>query len=209
MYIVIWQRRGFTLVELLISSLIVSMIALILMVVFRSNVSSWKWGQERMNFNQKIQLAMKQVFTDIKRINPIVTIDSSDNIWFKGEKIGDLFPNLVTIYNTDKIRDNGGEEIVFYHTTFRDVAQRRHIRIFLEKDALFREVTDHNGTKKREVISQKVSELHFKKNDADINEVAVEMTIADDKNPLLKENLSFAVHLDTDLVCVTMKDKDT
>jgi type II secretory pathway component PulJ len=202
------RRNGFTLVELAISAVIILIIGLVLVVVFRFNITSWKWGQKHMEFQQKVQLAMKQIFTDIKRVNPIVSGDERGNLWYQGEKIGDLVPNLVRIYDKDKNPENGGEEIVFYHTTFKDLAQKTHVRLFLENGSLFRETTDPNGTKKRMVISNKASELHFVPNPADICEVGVRLMITDDLNPELKEDLNFAVHLDTDLVCVKMTSVD-
>ncbi len=197
---------GFTLVELAISAVIVSLIGLVLVAVFRSNLATWKWGQERMEFNQKIQLAMKQVFTDIKRINPVVLTDTQGNLWFKGERIGDLFPNVIEVVDTDKQPENGGEELIFQHTTYRKPGERTQVRLFLEQGALMRETTDQNGTRSRVVISDKVSNLHFVRNTADINEISVSMTIADDMNPKLTEDLVFAVRLDTDLVCVKARD---
>lgn len=197
---------GFTLVELAISAVIVSLIGLVLVAVFRSNLATWKWGQERMEFNQKIQLAMKQVFTDIKRINPVVLTDTQGNLWFKGERIGDLFPNVIEVVDTDKQPENGGEELIFQHTTYRKPGERTQVRLFLEQGALMRETTDQNGTRSRVVVSDRVSNLHFVRNTADINEISVSMTIADDMNPKLTEDLVFAVRLDTDLVCVKARD---
>lgn len=199
-------KSGFTLVELSISAVIVSLIGLVLVAVFRSNLATWKWGQEHMEFNQKLQLAMKQVFTDIKRINPVVLTDTQGNLWFKGERIGDLYPNVIDVVDTDKLPENGGEELIFQHTTYRKPGERMQVRLFLEQGALMRETTDQNGTRSRVVISDRVSNLHFVRNTADINEVSVSMNIADDMNPKLSEDLVFAVHLDTDLVCVKARD---
>ncbi|HEY9069862.1 MAG TPA: type II secretion system protein [Candidatus Ozemobacteraceae bacterium] len=206
-YKFIRSRRAFTLVELSISAVIVVLIGLVLIAVFRSNLATWKWGQERMEFNQKLQLAMKQVFTDIKRINPVVQTDSLGNLWFQGERIGDLFPNVIEVVETDKEPANGGEELVFYHTSYTRPGEKVQVRLFLEKDALMRETTDQNGSRSRVVISDRVSDLHFRRNPADINEIAVTMRIADDMNPKLVEELAFAVHLDTDLVCVKERDE--
>lgn len=203
------SRRGFTLVELTISALIISLIALVLMVVFRGNLTAWKWGQKHMEFNQKIQLAMKQIFTDLKKINPMVVMDGQKNLLFQGEKLGEFLPNLVEIVDLDLDPNNGGEEIRYVHTSYNRPGERVGVRLFLEKDdknakdgALMREVTDVNGARKRTVISNRVSDLHFQTNLADIREVRVGMLITDDRNPELRENLSFAVSLDTDLVCV-------
>ncbi|MBF0499982.1 MAG: prepilin-type N-terminal cleavage/methylation domain-containing protein [Candidatus Riflebacteria bacterium] len=209
-----YMRNGFTLIEVIISTLIISLISLVLVMVYRGNLSAMKWGQKHIEFNQKIQLAMKQIFTDIKRINPIVVTDAQENLWFKGEKIGDLFPNMVEIIDLDKNLQNGGEQIRFTHTSYLKPGERTFIRLFLEGEgpdagkedvtsgSLMREVTDANGTKKRSVISNKVSNLHFMANTEDIREVLVRMTITDDRNPGMKEDLAFAVSLDTDLVCV-------
>jgi prepilin-type N-terminal cleavage/methylation domain-containing protein len=201
-------RRGFTLIELSITSVIALLIGLVLITVYRSNLTTWRWGQKHMEFNQKIQLAMKQVFTDIKRINPLVATDDAGNIWFKGEKGGDLVPNLVTLISTDQDLSNGGEEITFVHTSFSRPDARIHVRIFTENGALLREVTDHNGTRTRVVIADRVKDLHFIPNPEDIYEVRVQMTVSDDRNPELIENLQFAVRIDTDLVCVKLVTND-
>lgn len=202
-------RRGFTLVELTLTSLIISLIALVLVVVFRGNLTAWKWGQKHMEFNQKIQLAMKQIFTDIKKINPVVVTDERKNLMFQGEKGGEFLPNLVEITDLDNDPTNGGEEIRYVHTSYNRPGERIYIRMFLEQEeknakdgALVREVTDGNGSRKRTVISNRVSDLHFWSNPSDIREVRVGMTITDDRNPDLHANLAFAVSLDTDLVCV-------
>lgn len=200
------SKRGFTLVELSISAIIISLIGLVLVVVFRSNLSTWKWGQEHMEFNQKFQLAMKQVFTDIKRINPVVLTDTRGNLWFKGERIGDLYPNVIEVVDTDNEPSNGGEELVFQHTTYAKPGEMTRIRLFLENESLMRETTDQNGTRARAVVTNKVTNLHFMRNTGDINEVSVTMRIADDMNSNLAEDLVFAVRLDTDLVCVKSRD---
>lgn len=202
------RRTGFTLIELSVSSLVVALIALILVMVFRSNLTAWKWGQKHMEFNQKIQLAMKQIFTDIKAINPLVTLDMSGDMWFQGEKPTDLMPHLVTILDTDHESENGGEQIVFFHTSFSSPSERTRLRFYLEEGALIRETTDGNDVKKKTVIADQVSNLFFKPNSNDIYEVEVAMTITDNKNPDLKEDLKFAVRLDTHLVCVKMISKD-
>ncbi|MFZ2957301.1 MAG: type II secretion system protein [Candidatus Ozemobacteraceae bacterium] len=211
------RKGGFTLIEVVITTLIVSLIGLILILVFRGNLASMRWGQKHIEFNQKIQLAMKQIFTDIKRINPIIVTDEQENLWFQGEKIGDLFPNLVEIIDIDLDPMNGGEQLKMVHTSYQRPGERVFVRLFLEGEgseagredvatgSLMREVTDLNGSKKRSVVSNKVSHLHFVANAEDIREIRVSMTITDDRNPEMKEDLAFAVSLDTDLVCVKQR----
>ncbi|MEW6712106.1 MAG: prepilin-type N-terminal cleavage/methylation domain-containing protein [Candidatus Riflebacteria bacterium] len=195
-------KKGFTLVELSISSFIVALIALILIMVFRSNLNTWQWGQKHMEFNQLVQLVMKQIFTDLKTVNPIVKFDADGNMMFQGEKINDLFPNLVTIYDKDKNPDNGGEEIVFFLTSFNDETRKDRIKYFIEKNKLIREEEDYNGNKKRRVIAEKAKDLFFDDDPGDIRQVHIKVTLIDEKNEQHTENLDFAVRLETDLVCV-------
>ncbi len=200
-------KSGFTLVELSVSALIIAMIALVLIMVFRSNINAWKWGQKHMEFNQQIQLIMKQVFTDLKRINPVVLEDADGDIWFQGEKIGDMFPNLITLVNTDNDALNGGEELNFFHAGLKSEGRKETIHYFLDGSKLVREITDYDGNKKQKYLAEKASELKFNLNPDDIREIVVKVDIQDPKNPKMIEKLNFAVRLDTDLVCVKMVDK--
>ena len=202
-------NKGFTLVELSISSLVIALVVLVLIMVFRSNLATFAWGQKHMEFNQKIQLVMKQIFTDLKQINPILKQDEDGHIYLQGEKIGDLFPNLVTIYDKDKDSANGGEEVVFFLTSISDINRRDRIRYFLEKGELIREVQDYNGTTRRKAIAEQAAGLQFAPDTGDIRQILVSLTMTDPKSPGRVETLDFAVRLETDLVCVkTVKTYD-
>lgn len=203
------KNRGFTLVELSVSVLVVSLIILVLIVVFRSNLATFKWGQQHMEFNQKIQMVMKQLFTDFKQINPILRQDEDGHIFLQGEKIGDLFPNLVTIFDKDKDPENGGEEAAFFLTSFSDLNMRDHIRYFIDNNELIRQKTDHDGNVKRSVIAEKASDLHFSEDSGDIRQIKIKLTLTDPKKSDRSEKLDFAVRLETDLVCVkTVREYD-
>jgi prepilin-type N-terminal cleavage/methylation domain-containing protein len=196
------NNTGFTLIELSVSTLIVALIILVLIMVFRSNLATFKWGQQHMEFNQKIQMVMKQIFTDLKQINPILKQDEDGNLLLQGEKIGDLFPNLVTVYDKDKDSQNGGEELVFFLTSFTDMNRRDQVRYFLDKEELIRETRDYNGNVKRGVLAEKASELQFREDAGDIRQIQVRVALTDPKRPERKEKIDFSVRLETDLVCV-------
>lgn len=207
----LFTKKGFTLIELSISSLIIGLIILVLILVFRSNLATFKWGQQHMEFNQKIQLVMKQIFTDFKRINPILGQDEQGHIYLQGEKIGDLFPNLVTIFDKDKQPENGGEEVAFFLTSFANTEQRDHIRYFIDKNKneLIRQKTDYNGNVKRSVIAEKASDLYFAEDPGDIRQIKINLVMTDPKNTGRTEKIDFAVRLETDLVCVkTVREYD-
>jgi len=203
------NKKGFTLIELSISVIIIALIILVLIVVFRSNLATFKWGQQHMEFNQKIQLVMKQIFTDFKQVNPILRQDEDGHIFLQGEKIGDLFPNLVTIFDKDKNPENGGEEVAFFLTTFTNISQRDHVRYFIDKEELIRQKTDHDGNVRRSVIAEKASDLFFSEDPGDIRQIRIKLTLADPKKPERSEKIDFAVRLETDLVCVkTVREYD-
>jgi prepilin-type N-terminal cleavage/methylation domain-containing protein len=201
---IIRKNTGFTLIELSISSLIVALIAIVLIMVFRSNLTAWQWGQKHMEFNQKVQLVMKQIFTDLKMVNPVLKMDTAGHLLFQGEKINDLFPNLVTIYDKDKEPENGGEEMVFFLTSLQDLDRKDRIRYYIDEDKkeLIREKQDYDGKKSRKVVAPRASDLYFSADPGDIRQVMVKVKIIDEKNPETSEELDFAVRLETDLVCV-------
>ncbi|MBR4570735.1 MAG: prepilin-type N-terminal cleavage/methylation domain-containing protein, partial [Candidatus Riflebacteria bacterium] len=60
------KKSGFSLVELAVSVLIIACISTVLIIVLRSNLTSMKFGQKHMDFNQKVMLAIRRVFYDIK-----------------------------------------------------------------------------------------------------------------------------------------------
>lgn len=198
------NRRGFTLIEVSVSALIIALISLVLIMVFRSNLTTWKWGQKHMEFNQNVQIVMKQIFTDLKQVNPVIKSDSDGSLLFQGEKIDDLFPNLVTIYDKDKNPENGGEEIVFFQTSYTDLNRKDRVYYHIEKEQLIRETQDYNGNKKKKVLAKKAADLSFQTDPGDIRQVIIQVTIFDEKNPSIQEKLDFAVRLETDLVCVKM-----
>jgi hypothetical protein len=145
---------------------------------------------------------MKQIFTDLKLVNPVVKLDADGHLMFQGEKINDLFPNLVTIYDKDKNPANGGEEIVFFQTSFSDLERKDRIRYYLEKGELMREIQDYDGNPKKKVVAEKAKDLSFKADPGDIRQVLIKVTLIDPKNEKMQETLDFAVRLETDLVCV-------
>jgi len=202
-------NKGFTLIELSVSVVVVALIFLVLIVVFRSNLATFKWGQQHMEFNQKIQMVMKQIFTDFKEINPILRQDEDGHIFLQGEKIGDLFPNLVTIFDKDKEPANGGEEVAFFLTSFTNLNQRDHIKYFIDKEELIRQKTDYDGNVRRTVIAEKASDLFFSEDSGDIRQIKIKLTLTDPKKPERSEKIDFAVKLETDLVCVkTVREYD-
>lgn len=202
-------RRGFSVVELSVAVVIIALIATTLIYVFRSNLSTWQWGTAHMGFNAKVQLTMKQVFTDIKAIGPAIGVDQNGTLYFQGEKIGDMQPNLVQILDLPSDTASEGRRVEFGLYDLNNPGQRTKVAYYLDSaqpseppTRLIREVTDYNNTVRKKVVAERVTNLFFQRNPADIQELRIRMDIGDDENATLREHLAFAVHLDTNLVCV-------
>ena len=113
------RKSGFTLVELSISVLIISSIIMVLLMILRSNLNTFKWGQAHVSFEQKKLLAARQIFYDIKSINPILSSDRM-GVKLKGESMEEFGVNLVTI---DKKNENFNT-LRFIQASFEDLEKR-------------------------------------------------------------------------------------
>ena len=91
------KKSGFTLVELAVSVLIIACISTVLIIVLRSNLTTMKFGQKHMDFNQKVMLAIRRVFYDIKRINPILIRSNKYGYALKNEQSGEPKPRKIFI----------------------------------------------------------------------------------------------------------------
>lgn len=192
-------------VELSVSALVVSLIFVVLIMLFRGNLQTWHWGQKHMSFNQKVQLVMKQIFTDLKQINPILTTDSDGHIWVQGEKGGDILPNLVTIYDHEAESSDGGQELVFFLTSLSEPSRRDRVSYKINcKGELVREIQDRHGNPNERVIAKKAADLIFRNDPGDNRQIKVSVTITDDENKDMVETVDFAVRLETDLVSVKL-----
>lgn len=158
-----------------------------------------------MGFNQKVQLVMKQMFTDLKQINPILTTDSQGHIWVRGEKGGDIQPNLVTIYDHDPESNDGAQELVFFLTSLSQPSRRDRVSYKIsDKGELVREVQDCNGKLREKVLAKKAADLVFRNDPGDNRQIKVSVTITDDDDDKMVETVDFAVRLETDLVSVKL-----
>ena len=199
------KKRGFTLIELSVSALIIGLISIVLILVLRSNLAAWQWGQKHMEFNQHVQLIMKQIFTDLKNINPIVQMDAEGHLWFQGERGGDIRPNLVTIYDNDSETTGYGQELVFFLTSFSDLNRRDRIKYFInEEGELIREIQDAQSDSFARVIAPIAKDLRFRNDPYDLRQVSVELTIVNPEDENMSETLDFSVRLETDLVSVRL-----
>ncbi len=197
------KKSGFTLVELSISLLIIGIISVILIVVLRSNLNTFSFGQKHMDFNQKILLAVRRVFYDLKRINPVLIKSDTYGYSLKGENLGEPKPRRVFIRKAKE--PNASDELEFVIDSNRDIDDIYNIKYFLKDNGLQREVRDMSAKTTVETILDKVASFKVDNDEEDIKQVYVTI-VANDTEKGLKRAVDFAVRIETDFIYVDKSD---
>lgn len=196
------KNKGFTLVEVLTSALIVGLLATVLLVVLRSNLTTMSWGQKHMDFNYKIQYFMKQFYTDIKKINPHVYVHKYGHLYIKGEAGEEFFPNVVRIEKD--IINNSGTELLFVLSSLKSDSEAMAIKYYYDKksETIIREIRPADGPPRAIPVARNAKDLRFHVNENDSKSVRVTCKIFDDKRPEVFEDVDFTVRLEGDLMTV-------
>lgn len=192
------QKSGLTLVELSIGVLIISCISIVLIIVLRSNLNTMSFGQKHMNFNQKIALATRKMFYDLKGINPILVKSLNYGYALSGESKGTALPRIVTVneyhdktYSVEfSYNEEPGDELPF------------RVRYYFKDNKIFRYERNPSGKEKTEVVLENVKEFVVGTDETDIKQIYVSFVASDPTNGVKPEKIDFAVRLETDFVCV-------
>lgn len=203
---IIRRKSGFTLVELSVSVLIISCILMILIYMLRSNLSSFNWGQKHMSFNHKKLMAARQIFYDLKSINPSLHLNKFDEVVIRGEEIEEFNPTIVTITKKDKDHaDSDGDQIDFFHAVYGQADTKEQITYVLKtkEKRLARIVTDRSGRGTVKYILDNVSAFELNTDEIDRKQLYVSFSVSDPENGVKEaETVTFAVRLETDMVYV-------
>ncbi len=194
------KKSGFTLVELAVSMLIISIIATTLIIVLRGNLNTLKTGQRHMDFNQRVLLAMRRIFYDLKHVNPILVKSETAGYMIKGEHIGEPKPRKVFIRKSkEPLPDR--DELEFVIDSNQDIDDIYNIKYFLKDSNLLREVRDVTATTKVETILENVASFSVDNDQIDIKQIYVKFYAKDSANTISRE-VDFAVRLESDFVYV-------
>ncbi len=198
------KKSGFTLVELAVTVLIVSIISVVLVMVLRGNLNTLKHGQKHMDFNQKLLLGVRRIFYDIKRINPILHESEKYGYKLKNEETGEPKPRIIWIRKSKNPK--GRDELEFVIDSNLDVEDIYNIFYHLtEEHRLLREVRDNSGKTTVETVLENITSFTVDNSALDVKQIYVKI-FADDKEKGLKRNIEFAVRLETDFVYVHKQD---
>ena len=201
------KKSGFTLVELSVTVLIISIISLVLIIVFRSNLNTVKFGQKHMDFNQKVFLAMRRIFYDIKQINPVLSPSNTYGYVIKGEQKGEPKPKIIYIRN---FKNRAGSELEFVLAKENDVEEIFTVKYYLKLDKLknynlIRYTRNLKAEEKEEVILENVPFFEVQNDEYDVKQIFVKYKAKDTKNNLSRD-VDFAVRLESDFVYVDKQD---
>ena len=197
------HKTGFTLIEVAVSTAIISILAVIMLSVFRNNLNTMSWGQNKMDLHYKIQVLMKRFYLDIKNINPVVELQGS-HLYFRGEDNKSFFPTLVGIGDLEK--NLRGKSLYFRHIDTRTDQSITSIEWkYNEKDkTIIREVQPPLGELKKEVVAQNISELYFYRPENDLKSVRMTCKMFDAKDIKKVEELDITVRLECDMLTVQL-----
>ena len=198
------KKSGFSLVELAVSVLIIACISTVLIIVLRSNLTTMKFGQKHMDFNQKVMLAIRRVFYDIKRINPILIRNNSYGYALKNEQAGEPKPRKIWVRKS-KEPVLGKDELEFVIDSNLDVSDIYNIFYYLDKNKLQREVRNNAGQTTTETVLENVASFTVDNDPTDIKQIFVKLSVKDPEKKL-KRDVDFAVRLETDFVYVDVRD---
>ena len=195
------KKSGFTLVELAVSMLIISLIATTLIIVLRGNLNTLKTGQRHMDFNQRVLLAMRRVFYDLKHVNPVLVKSETSGYALKGEHIGEPKPRKVFIRKSKEPFLNK-DELEFVIDSNKDIDDIYNIKYYLDDGGnLVREVRDITAHTKIEKVLENVASFSVDNDQLDIKQIYVTFFAKDSAGTISRE-VDFAVRLESDFVYV-------
>jgi type II secretory pathway pseudopilin PulG len=198
------KRSGFSLVELAVSVLIIACISTVLIIVLRSNLTTMKFGQKNMDFNQKVMLAIRRVFYDIKRINPILVKSNQYGYALKNEQSGEPKPRKIFIRKS-QAPDVNKDELEFVIDSNLDITDIYNIMYSLKNNKLQRDVRNNAGQTTTETVLENVTAFAVDNDPTDIKQIFVKLSVNDPVNKM-KRDVDFAVRLETDFVYVDKRD---
>lgn len=168
---------GFTLIEIMIATTVMGLISMGLFTAMEGHINNFQTGTHHIRIQHELQRVIKQLYVDFKKINTPIVIDSSYNIWFKGESKENMKLNRILLKDLDLDRTNGYEGLEFTINLIDPLGSRQNYWYGLEKDnkgnmLFYRQV---DGDKR--VYSEFVKTIKFNINPYDKREVLVKGTI--------------------------------
>ncbi|MFC1744945.1 hypothetical protein ACFL35_13215 [Candidatus Riflebacteria bacterium] len=209
MHSAVLNKKQFSLVEIIFSLGIISLLLLVLVYCFRNNLISFKAGNIKIQNQARISLLIKQIYVDFKTLNPAIYFDNNYHLWFQGEQLGDLYPNLVELQDLDGNIKNGYEKVTLNQSSIRKIGiggkiNQNAITYIWKENKLFRKLG-----KVEKILAEDINKFHINRNPESDKHLKISMEIkledtAQKKG--LNEQISLSIAMDTDLIYVKEKE---
>lgn len=83
------NKKGFTLVEVIIAVSVMSIIMICLIALFHTSILGWSYGESKVELNYNGREALGKLSKEISEANRVEILDSTDNGWIKIYKTED------------------------------------------------------------------------------------------------------------------------
>lgn len=128
------ENRGFTLSELMIAFAIASMVLGSVLYFFMQRMQTWNRGEKAMILQAETSKILGAVYTDLKRVNPVIFYDQNFDLWVSGEKYKEAKPNVVELIDENDKRSDGFERIKFNVYMVEPFSKHETIQYYLKSD---------------------------------------------------------------------------
>jgi len=128
------SRRGFTLTELMIAFAIAVMVLGSVLYFFMQRMQTWNRGEKTMILQAEISKVMGAVYTDLKRVNPVIYYDQNFDLWVSGEKYKEAKPNEIELIDEDDKVLDGYERMKFKVYMIEPFSKHETIQYYLKSD---------------------------------------------------------------------------
>lgn len=196
------RNRAYTLIEILVTSVIMVIIGGVIVLLLRHHVNMMQEGKRSIELQHEVQRVLKQISNDFRRVNSPVVIDQKFNIWLGGEDLAELEISPVELIDADDDITNGTEELIVRHYRVDPLGEERVVRYYLD-ETLGGMIREENGEPK--LFSDRVTELKFMGDKEDLKKVYLTANIVIPETEQTKEKqeqLEAVFRLKSDFIVV-------
>ena len=167
-----FNKKGFTVIEVLISVTILSLIMIALLSGTSQNLKVMIRGDENMFMQKEVSRILTDLYLEITSIGPKVFVDKYGDPWVSGEKNKEVTPVIIYLVDVDKNTKNGYEGLKFNKYGIDPISSVETVKYYfvvdpqnLAKRLMNKDKTGYIFRKLRGnhdiLISEFVSDLHF------------------------------------------------
>lgn len=145
------DRRGFTLLELLVAMAVGLPVLLAAMAFFRGQSEAYARGEGRMEAAREVSLLTRVLYSELKAIHAPVALDEHLDLWLAGEQDGRPLTNRVLL-------EEAGRSLRYWAYPLESPGTRHERKLAFRGGSL---VVDESGRQHR--VGRRVKDGHFER----------------------------------------------